>query len=676
VSFLKSVGHAASPVTILLGVALLLTLLRPVLPEALIRPPDWILLPWRDWLDVAFDAIRGDQEAGRFGLVYITRWVAEGPLAFTLDSVANMLEGKRRWPFLGPIPWPAIVGVVAVIGYALGGWRLALLGGGTFLWAALIGQWELTMQTMGVIVVAAPLAFAIGGLVGIWCWTSKRVEETVKPLLLVMQVLPFFSYLLPAVIFFKVGPTAATVATTAYALPPMILMTTLGLKKVAPEVIEAGKMSGCTRWQMLRHVYIPSARTEILVGLNQVIMLCLAMVVLTAAIGMPGLGAKLLEVMGSFKLGRSLEIGVTIVLLAVTLDRLSKAWVTQQPMHFEKGTPWWRRNFYLVIGLGVFGLFLGISWIAQFVENVRFKELTWSNAPQYTLALMDDVSRRQSMTQGRFLDGQIKEFLALEWVRSITYNIRFFFNNFILIPTERALLYLPAPAVILVITALALKLGGRLPGILAFVFFCIVAQLGYWDRAMLTMHSVFMATFFAFLLGAPLAIIAARKENWARRGIFWCDIFQTFPSYVYLLPAVMLFGISPVTVLISILIYTMVPVVRYTIEGLRAVPPEIVEAADMSGATRWQKLRQVQLPLAMPTIAVGLNQALVFAFFMVIIAEFIGTRDLGQEMRRTLAGTHLGWNFVLGFSVVFMALTFDIAINAWAEKRRKILGLA
>ncbi|MEO1379421.1 MAG: ABC transporter permease subunit, partial [Pseudomonadota bacterium] len=188
--------------------------------------------------------------------------------------------------------------------------------------------------------------------------------------------------------------------------------------------------------------------------------------------------------------------------------------------------------------------------------------------------------------------------------------------------------------------------------------------------------SFFMATCIAFLIGLPLAINAMRKEKRSRFMILLCDTFQTFPSYVYLLPAVMLFGISPVTVIISILIYTMVPVVRYTVEGLRGVPAELVEAADMSGATRWQKLTKVQIPLAMPTIAVGLNQALVFAFFMVIIAEFIGTRDLGQEMRRTLAGTNLGWNFVLGFSVVFMALTFDIAINAWAEKRRKILGLA
>lgn len=673
--YLEDQGNASRVFWALLAVAAALTVLRPWLPEGLVRIPQALLLPWRDWLDVVFDVIRGDMETGRPGLIYVTRWIAEGPLQFTLDAISNLLEGKRRWPFLGPIPWPVIAGLAAVLGYALGGKWLALLSGGTFVWAALIGQWKITMQTMSVITVAAPLAFAIGMLIGIWCWKSKRVEETVKPLLLVMQVLPFFSYLLPAIIFFKVGPTAATVATMAYALPPMILMTTLGLKKVPPEVIEAGKMSGCTRWQMLRYVYIPSARSEILVGLNQVIMLCLAMVVLTAAIGMPGLGAKLLEMMGSFKLGRSLEIGITIVLLAVTLDRLSKAWVTNQPEHFAKGTPWWRRNLYLCIGIGVFiGLYL-VSFAVQSLPNVNFKDLTWANAHNYILGVLDEVSRRQSWTQGKALDKDIKAFLAFDWVQNTTYAIRYFFNNFILIPTEKALLFVPTLAVILTVTAVAFRMGGFWPGVLGFVFFCIVAQFGYWDRAMLTLHSVFMATLFAVILGGPLAILAARRDRSAKRMILVCDTFQTFPSYVYLLPAIMLFGVSPVTVIIAILIYTMVPVMRYTIEGLRAVPPEVVEAADMSGATRWQKLRHVQLPLAMPTIAVGINQALVFAFFMVIIAEFIGTRDIGQEMRKTMAGTHLGWNFVLGFSVVFMALTLDTAINAWAEKRRKILGL-
>ncbi len=656
----------------LLGIAALLTVLRPWLPDGLVRIPEVLLLPWRDWIDAAFQLIAFD-----LGFIHVTRFLS-GILEFVLDAVANILYGRARWPRFEAVPWTVIASGAAILGYALGGWRLALLAGGTFVWAALIGQWKWTMETMSVIVVAAPLGFVIGGLVGIWCWKSKRVEDTVKPLLLVMQVMPFFSYLLPAVIFFKVGPTAATVATVAYSLPPMILMTTLGLKKVSPEVVEAGKMAGCSRWQMLRYVYLPSARTEILVGLNQVIMLCLAMVVLTAAIGMPGLGAKLLEAMGSFKLGRSFEIGVTIVLLAVVLDRLSKAWVVKQPEHYEKGTPWWQRNFLPLLGVAAFVLFLVLSRMASGMDPVPLvvSPMSEFNLPTWIAGVADEVHRKESLSQGREFDQSIKAFLALDWLQATTYAIRFVVNNYFLVPTEKALLFLPTLSVILAVTAIAYRLGGVTPGILAFVFFCIVAQLGYWDRAMLTLHSVFMATFIALAFGVPMAIFAVRKEKRARVMILLCDTFQTFPSYVYLLPAVMLFGISPVTVIISILIYTMVPVVRYTVEGLRNVPPELTEAADMSGATRWQKLTKVQLPLAMPTIAVGLNQALVFAFFMVIIAEFIGTRDLGQEMRRTLAGTNLGWNFVLGFSVVFMALTFDIAINAWAEKRRKILGLA
>ena len=276
---------------------------------------------------------------------------------------------------------------------------------------------------------------------------------------------------------------------------------------------------------------------------------------------------------------------------------------------------------------------------------------------------------------GKEIDGLIKGFLALDPIQATTYYIRYFFNVWVLVPTENALLYVPTFGVIAAIIGIGWLMGGWQPALIGFLFFLAVAVLGWWDRAMLTLHSTVTATLLAIIIGMPLAIWASRSEKASRRMLYVCDTAQTFPSFIYLLPAIMLFGITPITVIMSILIYTMVPVIRYIIEGLRAVPPEIVEAAEMSGATRSQKLWKVQIPLAMPTIAVGLNQALVFAFFMVIIAEFIGTRDLGQEMRKTLAGTNLGWNFVLGFSVVFMALTFDIAINAWAEKRRKALGL-
>ncbi|MEM9343733.1 MAG: ABC transporter permease subunit [Pseudomonadota bacterium] len=633
----------------LLALAALLIVLRPILPEGLVRFPEAVLLPWADWLDAAFAFLQNETP-----LMAITRAIADG-LAFLIDAVANLLYGKSRWPRIGPIPWAAIAAALGVLGYALGGWRLALLAAGTCVWTALIGQWKWAMETMSVIIVAAPISFVLGLLLGTWAWQSRRVEAALRPILMILQTLPFFSYLLPAVIFFKVGPTAASVATIIYAMPPMILMTMVGLKNVPSAVVEAGKMSGCTRWQMMTRVYLPSARDEILVGLNQVIMLSLAMVVLTAFIGMPGLGAKLLAMMGSFKLGRSFEIGVTIVLIAVTLDRLVKAWVLQKPEHFEKGTPWWRRNQYLLLFIAAFALFTLLAQI---------------------FPILAEVGRRQSLSMGSEIDGIIKGALAWPPLKDATETLRYIFNVGLLVPTERALLFVPTLGVIAIVTALCLALGGWRPALIGLAFFTAVALLGWWDRAMLTLHSVLTATLLAFLIGMPMAVLASRSATASRRMIFLCDTAQTFPSFIYLLPAIMLFGITPLTVILAILIFTMVPVVRYTIEGLRGVPVEITEAADMSGTSWWQKLRHVQLPLALPTIAVGLNQALVFAFFMVIIAAFIGTRDLGQELQRTLAGTNLGTNFTLGFSVVFMALTFDIAINAWADRRRKALGQA
>ena len=619
-----------------------------LLPAFLHRLPEAVIPNFAGWLDAIFNFIKDD-----LGLLALTRFLTGG-LETLLDASANIFFGKRRWPNLGPIPWTALTMAVTVLGYSLGGWRLAALAGVTFTWTGLMGQWEIAMQTISVLAVSVPLAFVIGLSLGIAAWKFARVDAALKPILSVLQTLPFFTYLLPAVIFFKVGPTAGAVATTIYAIPPMVLMTTLGLQKVPPEVVEAGKMSGCTRFQMLRHVYIPAARTEILVGINQVIMLSLAMVVLTAFIGMPGLGAKLLQMLGSFKLGRSFEVGVTIVLLAVTLDRMSKAWVVKQPQHFERGTSFWVRHKTLMVGIVLVGLCYLIS---RFVPYAA------------------EVGRGQDFSIGRFLDGVIRGFLDIGWVKSSTDFLRAFLNVQVLIPFRNFMLSLPTPAMIMLVAAFAFAMAGRKQAIYAAVFFSLVALSGWWDRAIITLYSVLSAVTIAALIGLPTAIIAARSESWSRRVLLMCDTFQTFPSFVYLLPAIMLFGITDIAVIFSIVIFATVPLVRYTIEGLRTVPGEMTEAADMSGATRMQKLWKVQLPLALPTMAVGFNQAIMFAFFMVIIAAFIGTQDLGQELQRTLAGTDLGKNFVLGICVALMALTFDLTIMKWAADKKRALGL-
>ena len=632
----------------LLVAAFALMLFRPFLPEWIIRVPESAIPPWDIWLDTIFNFIKDD-----LGVIYLTRAISAG-LEALLDVTANLLYGRNRWPHIGPVPWAAIAAAIAVLAYYLGGWKLAALAAFTFIWTALVGQWKIAMQTMSVLVVAAPVSVLVGLFFGISAWKYNWVEKIIRPVLSVLQTLPFFTYLLPAVIFFKVGPTAGAVATVVFAVPPMILMTTLGLRKVSPEVVEAGQMCGCSRWQMLSRVYVPAARTEILVGVNQVIMLCLAMVVLTAFIGMPGLGAKLLAMMGSFKIGRSFEIGITIVLFAITLDRMSKAWVLKQPEHFERGAPWWQRHKYALLSLGAFVLFLGLSQL---------------------IPILSEVGRKQSLSQGKQIDTVIKGFLAIDGIRATTEWLRWFLNVWVLIPFRNALLWVPTPAFILVIMSFGWWLAGRREAMIAGLFFAIVAATGWWDRAVITLYTVISAVILATLIGLPLGILAAQSEKWSKRILLACDTAQTFPSFIYLIPAIMLFGVNDVAVVFSILIFAAVPLTRYTIEGLRTVPPEMTEAADMSGATKRQKLVSVQLPLALPTMAVGFNQAIMFAFFMVIIAAFIGTQDLGQELQRTLAGTDLGKNFVLGMDVSLMALSFDIIIRKWTETRKKALGL-
>ncbi|MEO1459142.1 MAG: ABC transporter permease subunit, partial [Pseudomonadota bacterium] len=347
----------------LLLTALVLVLARDVLPAALMRVPEWAVIPFADAINWLFVFLKDD-----LGLIHLTRAVADG-VEWMLDVTANILYGKRRWPRLEPLPWTAVAVTAGVIGHALGGWRLALLGAGTFTWIAVMGQWKWAMETLSVIVVAAPITILLGLVLGVWAWRRPAVERVMAPLLNVAQSLPHFAYMIPVVVFIGVGPKAGAIVTMIFAMPPMIRMTILGLRKVPPEVVESGRMCGSTGWQLLRHTRLTTARTEILVGVNQVIMQCLAMVVLASFIGMPGLGQKLLQLLQALKIGRSVEIGITIVLIAILLDRCSKAWAMRQPAHFEPGTPWWKRHAFLLGGLVLFGAMILVSWAASASPN-------------------------------------------------------------------------------------------------------------------------------------------------------------------------------------------------------------------------------------------------------------------------------------------------------------------
>ena len=203
----------------LLAVALALVVLKGVLPDWVLRLPEGMVLPFADWINAAFAFLRDD-----LGLMAFTRAFAD-VVEFLLDVTANLLYGKSRWPRLGPIPWVVIAATAAVVGHALAGWRLAALAGGTFVWIAVMGQWQWAMETLSVIIVAAPLSVVLGLALGTLAWRFRSVERVMNPILNIAQSLPHFAYMIPVVVFIGVGPKAGAIVTVIFSVPPMIRMT-------------------------------------------------------------------------------------------------------------------------------------------------------------------------------------------------------------------------------------------------------------------------------------------------------------------------------------------------------------------------------------------------------------------------------------------------------------------
>jgi glycine betaine/proline transport system permease protein len=223
------------------------------------------------------------------------------------------------------LPAGAVIVVVAACAWMLANWRIALLAGCTlgFCWAT--GLWTASMQTIALVLVAVVIAVAIAFPLGILASRRKRVEQALRPLLDVMQTVPPWVYLIPAVIIFSLGRTPALIATVVYGIPPMLRLTTLALNQVPKPLLELGGALGAKRSTILWKIELPSAKPTLLVGLNQCILLSLAMVVLAGLVGAGGLGAEVTRGLTRMELGVGLRAGLSIVAIALLLDRLSRA---------------------------------------------------------------------------------------------------------------------------------------------------------------------------------------------------------------------------------------------------------------------------------------------------------------------------------------------------------------
>ncbi len=621
-------------------------------------PKGWIV-PLKDWVSAAMKWLVEDVHFGLFTFKEFTRaisWLIEQPYDLVRALLADGFmdgPGRRANQIMPPFSWITITACVIALGHYARDWVLAAIVGLAFLYLSVFGQWESAMVTLSSVIIAVPIGVVGGLLLGISAYRHPVFDRLLTPLLDLMQTIPIFAYLVPILVLFGFGPVAALVATVIYAMPPMVRITTMALKAVSPEIKDFGLMTGCTGRQMTWRILVPAARSSLMVGVNQVIMLSLNMVIIASMIGAGGLGFDVLSSLRRLDISGGFEGGIAIVILAIAVDRLSQAFsqraTTQKPVKNTRIFARYKRSMTVLIIL-IAAFSLGRVW--PFFQT--FPEDYW-------------------LTTGQFWDNSVK-YLNINYYDAFE-AVKLFFLNYFLLPTKRFFLGLPWPWGLAMITLLGWHFGGWKLAVMNMLMAAFIVITGMWEKAMITVYLCGVAVAVASLVGIPLGVLAATNRR--AGGIIGVviDTLQTLPSFVYLIPVVMLFRIGDFTAMVAIVLYALVPAVRYAAHGVRSVSPELVEAGVVAGCTRWQLLLRIRLPLALPEVLLGLNQTIMLALSMLVITALVGTRDLGQEVYIALTKADTGHGLVAGLAIAFIAIILDRMISASARKARIRYGL-
>lgn len=254
-------------------------------------------------------------------------WLFDGVKAIII-RVLVAIEDFLIW-----VPWPVIILSVGLVAWRLAGWQMALFAVASLILMGMMGKlaggtgtmWEASMETLALIIVSVLISLAIGVPLGILAARSALADTLLRPILDGMQTMPSFVYLVPGIIFFGLGAVPAVMATFIYAVPPVIRLTNLGIRQVSGEVVEAARAFGATPIQVLVKVQIPLALPTIMAGINQTIMMALAMVVVASLVGAGGLGEAVLRALGRQEAGNSAIAGLAIVIMAIIIDRITQS---------------------------------------------------------------------------------------------------------------------------------------------------------------------------------------------------------------------------------------------------------------------------------------------------------------------------------------------------------------
>ncbi|WP_295045783.1 proline/glycine betaine ABC transporter permease [uncultured Paracoccus sp.] len=241
--------------------------------------------------------------------------------------------------------------------------------------------------------------------------------------------------------------------------------------------------------------------------------------------------------------------------------------------------------------------------------------------------------------------------------------------------SEKLLTGTPWPIIILIAAGLAWFASRSVRMVIGCVAtLCLIGAFGMWDDMMKTISMILTSTLMAIAVGLPIGVLMSRSDRVQAVVNPILDVMQTMPPFVYLIPVVMLLGIGKVPGLIAVVIYAIPPMIRLTNLGIRQVDGEVLEAADAFGSSRWQRLVKAELPLALPTIMAGINQTIMMALAMVVIASMIGVQGLGQPVLQAISNQYFTLGLFNGLAIVGIAIVFDRVSQAWGRRLQKHRG--
>ena len=651
-----------------------------------------------------------------------TAWVNDGEdyLKKNYRWITKIIAGyiKSGYYFLEDFlidsPWLLIASILFLPCLIAGGLRLGLYSLFVIYFWGGVGMWDESLQTLALMGLSVVLCVFFGVLLGVLCSQSDRFENFMKPILDTMQVMPAFVYLFPALFFFGIGGAPAILATMIYAMPPVIRLTNAGIRQVSEQIIESATSFGSSKLQLLFKIKIPLSLPSIMMGINQVIMMALALVVLACFIGAEGIGGQVWLAIRNLDVGWAMEGGLCILFMAIMFDRFSMSFSKE-----EERLPLDVQKFYLlpqswekfqiarifekplsyshaIINLVCKKITNLISYVAEFITSLFNKPLgrdigefvgnRYYIIPSFIVFFIISFIDSNIFSIGTFPEEwklSIRQPIA-DTVKSLTVNpgfiaftkgLRAFVYLNLLNPLDTFLTHTPwwyTTAVFALIGYFTVGLRFALITVLLLLF---IGACGIWPQSMITLSSVLVSVALCFAIGVPLGIIASYNPRFKNIQNVVLDAMQTLPYFCYLIPVLMFFGGGIVSAVLATVIYSIPPIIRLTSLGLTQVSGTFSEVSRSFGGTTLQTLNKVKFPLAVPSLVIGFNQTVIMAFAMQIVTPLIGGKGLGLEVFNGLARSDTGRGLAAGIGIVLMAIIIDRISLAWTKKQREALGL-